>query len=303
MNIKQLIQDYFTFSRNERRGITILLILIFLMAIANKTIFYFEKPAKINPALFDSARYELGLLNDSLYQHPSERKLFPPDPGSIDLSGQANPDLPELFVFDPNRTSDADFHRLGLSVKQIATIRNYQNKGGSFRSKDDFFKMYGLTSQQKNDLSDYIKIEKTEPIRPRIEPNVEIAAFELNTADSTELESLPGIGDKLSKRIVKYRDLLGGFYSVSQLKEVYGLNEQTLQLISSRLTIDPAKIRKIDWNFADANELYRHPYLRNNLSKQIIKYRSKNGSISNLEVLRDSMILNIDEYKRLKPYF
>ncbi|HAQ18851.1 MAG TPA: hypothetical protein DCR40_06400 [Prolixibacteraceae bacterium] len=303
MNIKQLIQDYFTFSRNERRGITLLLILIFLMAIANKTIFYFEKPAKINPALFDSARYELGLLNDSLNQHPSERKLFPPDPNPIDLSGQANIDLPELFVFDPNKTSDADFHRLGLSVKQIATIRNYQNKGGSFRSKEDFFKMYGLTNQQKNDLSAYIKFEQAETFHPKIDPKVEIATFELNTADSTDLELLPGIGDKLSKRIVKYRDLLGGFYSISQLKEVYGLNEQIIRLNSASLTIDPAKIKKIDWNFANANELSRHPYLRNNLSRQIIQYRSKNGSISNLEILRDSMILNIDEYNRLKPYF
>ena len=74
-------------------------------------------------------------------------------------------------------------------------------------------------------------------------------------------------------------------------------------MISEKLTIDATKIKKIDWNFADAKELSRHPYLRNNLSKQIVKYRSKNGSIKDLSVLRDSMILNIDEYNRLKPYF
>ena len=66
MNFKQLIQDYFTFSRNERKGIVVLLILIFLLAVANKLIFYFEKPAKIDVALMDSARNQLGLAIDSI---------------------------------------------------------------------------------------------------------------------------------------------------------------------------------------------------------------------------------------------
>jgi len=360
MNFKQLIQDYFTFSRNERRGIVILLILIFLLAITNKVIFYFETPSKLDPVLFDSTRYELGLLNDSLNQQDLGKRLFAFNPNLIDSVTLINLDLPEsvkqnllkfrakggkfytvtdfrkiygvseqiflkikphlqfqetdevqgstkstaeLFFFDPNSSSDIDFHRLGLTDKQIETIRNYQKKGGSFRNNSDFFKMWGLTDHQKNALSDYIRIEKSEIARQKMEAVTEIKTMDINTADSTELELLPGIGDKLSKRIVKYRDMLGGFYSMTQLKEVYGLNEQTIQLIAPKLTIDHTKIKKIDWNFADAFELSKHPYLRNNLSKQIVKFRSKNGSIDNLEVLRDSMILNIEEYNRLKPYF
>lgn len=360
MNFKQLIQDYFTFSRSERRGIVILLVLIFLLAITNKVIFYFETPSKFDPVLFDSARYELGLLNDSLNQKESSKRLFAFNPNLIDSIALANLDLPEpvkqnllkfrnkggkfktdtdfrkiygvteqifleikpylqfvepnivespiksppeLFIFDPNTTSDVDFQRLGLTDRQIRTIRNYQEKGGSFRSKADFFKIWGLTDEQKNYLSDYISIEKTEIAEQKRESIAEVKAIDLNTADSIELELLPGIGDKLSKRIVKYRDMLGGFYSVTQLNEVYGLNEQTIQLITPRLTIDLSKIKKIEWNFDDAFELSKHPYLRNNLSKEIVKFRSKNGSIGNLEILRDSMILNIAEYNRLKPYF
>ncbi|MBV5315669.1 MAG: helix-hairpin-helix domain-containing protein [Prolixibacteraceae bacterium] len=360
MNFKQFFQDYFTFSRNERRGITVLLVLIFLLAIANKLIFYFETPGRLDPVLFDSARVELGLLNDSLAQQQSGGKLFSFNPNSIDSVSLSELDLPvtvtqnllkfrnkggrlyqksdfrkiygvtddvylkiepylqfdelkvdrssqttefELFVFDPNKASDSDFHRLGLSEKQIKTIRNYQSKGGSFRSKDDFFKIWGLTDYQKSTLSEFVRIEQLESPQSPKSNRTEIVKLELNSADSTELETLPGIGDKLSKRIVKYREMLGGFYSLSQLKEVYGLNEQTIQMISEKLTIDATKIKKIDWNFADAKELSRHPYLRNNLSKQIVTYRSKNGSIKDLSVLRDSMILNIDEYNRLKPYF
>jgi DNA uptake protein ComE-like DNA-binding protein len=360
MNFKQFFQDYFTFSRNERRGIVILLILIFLVAVTNKVIFYFETPSKLDPVLFDSARHELGLLNDSLNQLESDKRLFAFNPNSIDSISLADLDLPqsvkqnlmkfrakggkiytdsdfrkiygvteplflkikpylkfdelnlakvanesvaEYFDFDPNKASDLDFYRLGLSEKQIETIRNYQKKGGYFHNSTDFCKIWGLTDHQKSVLSKYIRIEKQENDEQKIMSVSEKKVLDLNSADSIELELLPGIGDKLSKRIVKYRDLLGGFYSVAQLKEVYGLNEETIQLIAPRLTIDLSKIKKIDWNFADAFELSKHPYLRNNLSKQIVKFRSKYGSFSNLEILRDSMILNIAEYNRLKPYF
>lgn len=360
MNFKNFIQDYFTFSRNERRGIVILLILIFLMAIANKVIFYFETPSKIDPVLFDSARYELGLLNDSLNQQANEKALFAFNPNLIDSISLSNLDLPEsvkqnilkfrraggkfekdedfrkiygvtdqiflkikpylqfsekelvntpttssveLFFFDPNIASDKDFLKLGLTEKQIRTIRNYLEKAGEFRSDADFLKIWGLTDLQKNRLSEYIRIEKKESDKQNRIPSAEMKMMDLNTADSTELELLPGIGDKLAKRIVKYRDMLGGFYSFGQLKEVYGLNDQTIKLITPNLNIDLSKIKKIEWNFADAFELSKHPYLRNNLSKAIVKFRSKNGSIENLEVLRDSMILNIADYNRLKPYF
>lgn len=360
MSFKQFVRDYFTFSRNERKGITILLVLIFLLAVANKVIFYFETPAKIDIFLLDSAQHQLGLLNDSMNLETPKRKLFHFNPNLIDSAALDSLDLPigvkrnfvkfrnkggkfhskadfgkiygvseavydrvepflvidaknkyeesisvkpELFQFDPNKATDEDFRRLGLSDKLITTIRNYQNKGGKFRKKEDFLKMWGLNEKQKQTLMDFIRIEPSENIRTETKPAVGLNPIELNSADSTELEMLPGIGDKLSKRIVKYRDLLGGFHSLHQLKEVYGLNEQTLKQLDAKMTIDISRIRKLDLNFADVNELSRHPYLRKNLATQIVKFRTKNGNIRNLDVLRDSMILNIDDYNRLKPYY
>ncbi|MBL7968927.1 MAG: helix-hairpin-helix domain-containing protein [Prolixibacteraceae bacterium] len=361
MNFRQFFQDYFTFSRNERRGITILLVLIFILGIANKVIFYFETPGKIDHALFDSARYELGLLNDSVSHEITTKELFFFNPNTIDSTVLFRLDIPELvkqnllkyrlkggkfyaksdfrkiygvneqlyqriepflmfendkaektvpiiheiFVFDPNTASDLDFNRLGLSVKQIQTIRNYQSKGGSFKDKDDFFKIWGLTEEQKRDLADYIQVKGKEDqvistAKPKEFPGV---ILDINSADSVDFELLPGVGDKLSKRIVRYRESLGGFYSHEQLKEVYGLTPETVLQISKMITVDYSKIRKIDFNFSDMAELSRHPYLRNQLSKQIIRFRTKYGKITSLEVLRDSMILNIDEYNRLKPYF
>ncbi len=360
MNFRQIIQDYFTFSRNERKGIIILLVLIFLLAVANKLIFYFEKPAKIDTVLLDSASRELGIVSDSLNVKVPSNALFFFNPNTIDSVALDSLDIPAsvkfnllkfrnkggkirsntdfrkiygvtdqlfiqispfllleknsdkhkntssasvLFLFDPNSATDTEFLRLGFSDKQITTIRKYLEKGGAFRNKDDFFKIRVITENQKRILSDWVAIESIENVSKVSNLKIETASFDLNSADSTQLKQLPGIGNVLSTRIVKYRDLLGGFYSVSQLKEVYGLSEQTIQLIEDKVTVDITRIKKLNINFADENELSRHPYLKKNLARQIVKFRTKNGSIRDLATLRDSMILNIDEYKRIIPYF
>jgi len=360
MNFKRFVKDYFTFSRNERKGITILLILIFLMGITNKMIFYFEKPARIDINLLDSASHKLGTVSDALNQKVVLRKLFQFNPNTIDSVALDSLDLPitvksnlqkyrnssgkfysvadfkriygvtdslysrvepylfvesntteqptvlgrpDLFMFDPNKATNRDFQRLGLSDQQITTIRNYLSKAGSFRTKDEFFKIYGLSEHQKIILSDFIKIETNPEESPTKQELFKEVRIELNSADSIMLEQLPGIGNKLSKRIVKYRDILGGYNSLKQLYEVYGLNEQTIKGIEGLMTIDASKIRKLDLNFSDLSELSTHPYIRKNLAEKIIKFRSAHGSIADLSVLYDNMILNIDEYNRLKPYF
>lgn len=360
MKFRQLIRDYFIFSRNERRGITILLIIIFLLAITNKVIFKFETPAEIDTKLLDSARVRLAALNDSVTAIPRNGKLFVFDPNKIDsialdslnvpegvkrnlikyrnrggkfyspedfkkiygvtdlIYNKVAPFLkiqevrkefvvevhePQLFRFDPNTASDDEFRRLGLRSKQITTIRNYQSKGGAFKNKADFFKIYGLTAEQKRRFANLVEIKISRNVENKTQiREPEKLLIELNTVDSIQLEQLPGIGVKLSRRIVKYRELLGGFYSVGQLAEVYGLNEQTIRKIENKISIDENKIRKLDLNFSDVGELARHPYLKKNLAIRIIQFRSKYGKFNNPEVLRDSMILNIEEYKRIAPY-
>lgn len=359
MNFKQFIQDYFTFSRNERKGITILLVIIFLLAVANKVIFYFETPAKIDIGLLDSARSEMNLFNDSIKSLEEKNNIFRFNPNTIDVDALDSLSIPEgvkrnmlkfrekggkfysetdfrkiygvtdaifnllapflifeneivqptpskhqseLFSFNPNTASDNDFVRLGLKEKQIQTIRNYQRKGGTFRNAADFLKIYGISDTQKKILADYIVIGEKENIKIEKVAEVTKIQIEINVADSTELMKLPGIGDKLSKRIVKYRDLLGGYHTLAQLKEVYGLNEEVILRIDEFITVDSKRIRKVDLNFAEWNELAKHPYIKKNIANKIIKFRTKYGSIKKSSVLLDSMILNIDEFTRLKPY-
>jgi DNA uptake protein ComE-like DNA-binding protein len=114
---------------------------------------------------------------------------------------------------------------------------------------------------------------------------------------------LPGIGPVFAGRIIKYRDLLGGYVRVEQLGEVYGLQEVTLDLIRDLIVIDTVPIRKICMDSASFGELLRHPYLDLEQVKALVAYRDFKKNISSLDELRENFILEDSSIKRLTPYF
>jgi DNA uptake protein ComE-like DNA-binding protein len=126
--------------------------------------------------------------------------------------------------------------------------------------------------------------------------------LEINFCDSTSLVSLPGIGPVLSSRIIKYRNLIGGFVSVGQLKEVYGLKEETYNLISPRLYADSLLIRKIKINSADFRELIRHPYFQRNEVSDILKYRELQGKITGIEEMLKNNLISPETGKKIRLY-
>jgi DNA uptake protein ComE-like DNA-binding protein len=126
--------------------------------------------------------------------------------------------------------------------------------------------------------------------------------LEINSSDSASLVRLPGIGPVLSKRILKYRNLIGGFVSVDQLKEVYGLKEETFNMISPRLYADSLLIRKIKINKADYRELIRHPYFQLNEVSGILKYRELQGKITRIEDLIENNLISPETSKKIRAY-
>jgi DNA uptake protein ComE-like DNA-binding protein len=126
--------------------------------------------------------------------------------------------------------------------------------------------------------------------------------IDLNTCDSALLESLPGIGPVLSARIIKYRNLLGGFASVSQLKEVYGLPEETFNMISDRLTADSSVVKKISVNAGDFKQLIRLPYFDRYEVNAILKYRELKGRIADINELADNKLITKEKMNKVRPY-
>ncbi|NLN30407.1 MAG: hypothetical protein GX158_04080 [Bacteroidales bacterium] len=133
-------------------------------------------------------------------------------------------------------------------------------------------------------------------------PARSVTVIDLNKCDSTALMVLPGIGPVLSARIIKYRNLLGGYAEVSQLREVYGLPEETYNRISARLKADREDVRKIMVNRADYRELLRFPYFERYDVSAILKYRELQGKIESCGELVENKILSSEKADRVKWY-
>lgn len=126
--------------------------------------------------------------------------------------------------------------------------------------------------------------------------------IELNTADTAELQRLWGIGPVLSARIVRYRDLLGGFTSKEQLREVYGLADSVYDRIAPRVTVDTTRLQHLDINTATYGQLLRHPYLDKHQVAAIVRLREKQGAFRSLDDLHQIPIIEQETYTKITPY-
>lgn len=126
--------------------------------------------------------------------------------------------------------------------------------------------------------------------------------IDLNSCDTAQLISLPGIGPVLSVRIIKYRNLLGGFASVEQLREVYGLSAETFDLIKGRVIADTTLITRIDINSAGYKELARLPYFEKFEVSAILKYKELKGRIEGINDLTDNKLIPVEKVPKIRPY-
>ena len=223
----------------------------------------------------------------------------------------------QLFTFDPNTASLNDLVRLGLRPKVAQTIINYRNKGGRFYKKEDLAKIYTLSEQDYKRLLPYIKITENSPkqyaaatksygSRPtsdstRPYPQKQNKPVLINTAGPEELMQLRGIGNGYANRIIKYRDILGGYYKIEQLKEVYGMTDSLYEAIKPFIVIEPQRIKTIPINSAGEQELYKHPYIRK-MAKYVISYRNEIGGFKQVEDFKQVPLINEEIYRKIVPY-
>jgi len=126
--------------------------------------------------------------------------------------------------------------------------------------------------------------------------------IELNSADTLDLQRLYGIGSAFARRIVGYREKLGGFARKEQLLEVWGMDSIRYQGIKNHISADAGKIRRISVNTATFKELMHHPYMPYEVAKMLIIYRKKQKTIKSLEELKQIPPMNDSIFTRLLPY-
>jgi len=203
--------------------------------------------------------------------------------------------------FDPNI---ADFNQLtqfGFNRFQAANIIEYRKKAGIFKTKSDLLKIYGIDTSFYTTIENHIRINIIEESSVVTYQPV-LLNIELNSADSTDLLKLNGIGSVFANRILKYRDLLGGFYSTSQLLEVYNFSEESFQKIESSISADSLSIKKIRLNFAEYKDLIKHPYFSKKQVEAVLKYRQKNGSFKDILQIKTNDLVDAETFSRIRPY-
>lgn len=230
----------------------------------------------------------------------------------------------ELFYFDPNTADSTELLRLGLQPWQVRNIYKYRAAGGRYNKPTDFARLYGLTLKQYKRLEPYIKIEKEvmaadvykksddeKPIKKDtalIAYPVKISEGEhinINTADTNELKRIPGIGSYYARRIVSFRQRLGGIANVHQLLEIQGFPESSLKYMSvgeSANNRNLPPITRIRINHLDVNALSRHPYIRYIQAKEIMNHRRLRGPIKKADDLRRLPSFTDKDVERVSPY-
>ncbi len=290
--LRAWIRSFFGFSRTESNAFLILLPLMVLLIFSEPVYRYwfvwqpqdFSKEKKELDSLMAAWRWE---DRDSTVSIPLERKLF---------------------HFNPNLATRDDLVELGFGSSVANRIIHYRLKGGKFVVKKDLMKMYGMDSVLYKKLVPFIDLpEKIEKIieeikiEPKERPMVE--KFDLNTADTSQLIRIYGIGPKLSLRIVVYRQKLGGFNSDDQLKELYGLDSTVIrELVKKSFITENFKPRMIEINEASEQELANHPYISYKLAKAIATYRFQHGRYRSLDELKKIAVMDEVKFQKIKPY-
>lgn len=219
----------------------------------------------------------------------------------------------ELKPFDPNTASEDELLGLGLDIRTVKVLLKYREKGGRFRTKEDLQKVYNLSDIDFLRISSYVQIAENQTVTrgylasPQNNEALkktgikEEAPVDLNRATVDELVQLRGIGRTFALRILEHRERLGGFSSLNQLKEVYGLPDSTLHSITPFLRLISSPQRKIKINTATIEDL-SHPYLIRKQAEVIIRYRINHGAFKNMEDVKKVGVLSENVAEKLKPY-
>ncbi|WP_018611943.1 ComEA family DNA-binding protein [Segetibacter koreensis] len=313
---RNVVNDYFTFSAKERNGLIIMGLIGALIFIFSR--YFTVKEASVSKDAFQQELAQLKIIVDS----SNNKAGYQRDENYVDYyrpmqNENVRYSKGVLFEFDPN-TLDADgWKKLGVREKTINTIQKFLASGYKFRKPDDIRKIYGLQTEDAGRLIPYIRIAKKEESSANnsYADKAKIAStsnavseikrtkiIDINTADTSEFISLPGIGSKLATRIVNFRQKLGGFSSVAQLGETYGIADSTFEKIKSRLQCINPILKTININTAGIDELRAHPYLRWNIANAILNYRQQHGNYISVEDIKKIDIITEELYNKIAPY-
>ena len=298
------MKELFYFPKSDRKAILFLLVAIVV--------------------IFVAIRWSSGLSITAEKPAAEQRKGSKQAVSSSHADRDWNLDEPtqmaiHLTPFDPNTAPPEQLLALGLQPWQVKSLLKYRNKGGVFRQPSDFARLYGLTLKQYRQLEPYIRIaddyrpaadfiaaerprtmHQRDTLRYPMKLKAGMHVF-LNTADTTDLKKVPGIGSYFARQIVNYRNRLGGFSGIEQLAEIDDFPIESLTYFAVSAD-ELAKIHRLNVNKLSLNELKRHPYINFYMARAIVDFRRLHGDLQSLEQLKLLKDFSEEKVRRLQPY-
>jgi DNA uptake protein ComE-like DNA-binding protein len=279
------ISSYFNFSRSQRTavfflfGIIVILQLIYFFA-------DFSSFSKVSP----------------------EKEKWLSLQSQIDSMKQEKLDyVPKIYPFNPNFITDYKGYKLGMSVPEIDRLLAFRKENKYVNSPKEFQAVTKVSDSLLNAISPYFKFpdwvnKKKEFKNYKNYPNTaftkkeKIVIIDINRASQEDLIKIYGIGEAISLRILKFKESLGGFVSMEQMKDVWGLSPEVIENLNSHFKVlTLPNVKKVDINNASIKELSQFPYFNYQIAKQIVTFRSMNGDIKNIDDLTKIKGLSIDK--------
>ena len=291
MNSKT-ISSFFKFSRSQRTGILFLFGIIVIIQL----IYFFSDFSSLSKV---SPQKEKWLSLQSQIDSMKQEKLHY---------------VPKIYPFNPNFITDYKGYKLGMSVPEIDRLLAFRKENKYVNSPEEFQAVTKVSDSLLNAISPYFKFpdwvkNKKEFKNYKNYPNTafakkdKIVVIDINQASQADLIKIFGIGEAISLRILKFKESLGGFVSMEQMKDVWGLSPEVIENLNSHFKVSTLpNLKKIDINNASIKELSQFPYFNYQLARQIVTFRSMNGDIKNIEDLTKIKGLSIDKANIIALY-
>ncbi len=299
--MKKILKDYFSFSKKE----TVAAIILVLLIGGFIALPYFYKSNISKPIVDTHLQEQLAKIQSTNPTSDSAdeglSRNFQPSNTIIETKF-------ELFDFDPNTLDAAGWKRLGLRDKTINTIFNYRSKGGKFRKPEDISKIWGVRPTEAERIIPYAKINTPQNAYAKsaynkyATPTKTINIVDINLASPEEMKGIPGMENGLQYRIVKFREKLGGFITINQVKETYGMNDTAFQLIQPYLKLENTTVKKLNINSASDGELNDHPYISKSVAKAIVLYHAQHGNYQSVADIKKIVFIKEDLFQKIAPY-
>jgi len=294
--LQQPFKEAFTFTKRERRGVFILLLIAFILLLYDAfgpikwKYFNYYSDFQYQVERFTLSQEKVK-KEKSYLSHSEPKKKSKPKKRRI-----------KPRPFDPNMMSFKQWLAIGLSEKQARTIEKYKRKGGSFRKPEDLRKIYCISEEEYEALSSYIVINELDEDDEDLISEVKIK-LNLNEVNEEEVQCVSGIGPTFAKRIIKYRKLLGGYVDVNQLHDVYGMDSTRFQQVSPFFEVTLDSIHTIDLNKASFRQMLRHPYISKSIAGAICDYRKLHGFYKSVDELKAMEIISDSLFQKIYLYF